>query len=208
MISKFITKTGLMSINKKYISLLFIIPLFFNITQAQPAKPSQDQVFEGTIEEQFDVLLKNSFPYENFKNVRDYLPRFKKNTLDSLNALQEQIEVQGKTIGNQDANIDSLKLELGNTKEIIAQRDSISFLGMSIEKGTYNIIVWSIIIVLAILLFFFIQRYKSNIQTAKESKDAADEIREEYEQHRKKAMEREQKLKRDLQDELNKSSKQ
>jgi peptidoglycan hydrolase CwlO-like protein len=195
-----------MSINKKYFSLLFIISLYFNITQAQPAAPSQNQVFDGTIEEQFDVLLKNSFPYENFKNVRDNLPRFKKNTLDSLNALHEQIDEQEKTITNQGANIDSLELALENTKEIIAQRNNISFLGISIEKGTYNLVVWSIIIVLAILLLFFIQRYKSNILTAKESKDAADEIREEFEQHRKKAMEREQKLKRDLQDELNKSS--
>jgi hypothetical protein len=76
---------------------------------------------------------------------------------------------------------------------------------MSLEKGTYNLIVWSIIVILIILLSFFIQRYKSNFRVAKESKDAADEIREEFEQHRKKAMEREQKLKRDLQDELNKS---
>jgi hypothetical protein len=190
---------------KKYIALLLLTLIYSISANAQTSAPAQNQVFSGTIEEQFDVLLKNSFPYENFKNVRDNLPRFKKNTLDSLKSLQEQIQDQKGTIENQKANIDSLKLALSNTKEIVSQRDSISFLGMPIEKGTYNITVWSIIIVLIILLFFFIQRYKSNIQTAKENKDAADEIREEFEQHRKKAMEREQKLKRDLQDELNRS---
>jgi hypothetical protein len=191
---------------KKYFALLLFTFICAITVNAQTAAPSQNQVFSGTIEEQFDVLLKNSFPYENFKNVRDNLPRFKKNTLDSLNVLQERIKEQESTLEGQAASIDSLRVTLANTKEIISQRDSISFLGMSIEKGTYNLIVWSIIIILTILLFFFIQRYKSNIQTAKESKNAADEIREEFEQHRKKAMEREQKLKRDLQDELNKSS--
>jgi hypothetical protein len=192
---------------KKYFAILLFTFFYTLSANAQAPAPAQNPTFSGTIEEQFDVLLKNSFPYENFKNVRDNLPRFKKNTLDSLKALQEIIQEQKSTVESQRANIDSLRLALANTKEIISQRDNIDFLGMSIEKGTYNLVIWSVIILLTILLLFFIQRYKSNIQTAKESKNAADEIREEFEQHRKKAMEREQKLKRDLQDELNKSSK-
>src|SRR5690554_3561550 len=191
---------------KKYTVLLFIIFLYVNQANAQASTAAQKPVFNGTIEEQFDVLIKNSFPYESFKNIRDNLPRFRKNTLDSLNALQNQIIEQETTTESQKATIDSLQISLSSMKETISQRDNISFLGMSIEKGTYNIIVWSIIIVLSLLLFFFIQRYKSNFQIAKESKNAADEIREEFDQHRKKAMEREQKLKRDLQDELNKPS--
>lgn len=191
---------------KKYFAFLLFMFIYSTSVHAQTPASTENQTFSGTIEEQFDVLLKNSFPYENFKNVRDYLPRFKKNTLDSLKALREKIQEQESAVESQKANIDSLTLALENTKEIISQRDSIHFLGMSIEKGTYNVIVWSIITLLTILLLFFIQRYKSNIQTAKESKNTADEIREEFEQHRKKAMEREQKLKRDLQDELNRSS--
>lgn len=191
---------------KKYTALLLLAFLYFSPANGQTTSSTQKPVFEGTIEEQFDVLIKNSFPYDNFKNVRDNLPRFRKNTLDSLNALQNQIIEQKTTTESQKVTIDSLQVSLASMKEIISQRDSISFLGMSIEKGTYNLMVWSIIVILAILLFVFIQRYKSNFQIAKESKNAADEIREEFEQHRKKAMEREQKLKRDLQDELNRGS--
>lgn len=191
---------------KKYTALLLITFLYFSQVKGQATSSAQNPAFNGTIEEQFDVLIKNSFPYENFKNIRDNLPRFRKNTLDSLHALQNQIAEQKTTTENQKATIDSLQVSLASIKETISQSDNISFLGMSIEKGTYNLIVWSIIVVLVILLSFFIQRYKSNFRIAKESKDAADEIREEFEQHRKKAMEREQKLKRDLQDELNKSA--
>lgn len=190
---------------KKYTALLLITFLYFSQAMGQATNTAQNPVFNGTIEEQFDVLIKNSFPYENFKNIRDNLPRFRKNTIDSLHALQNQIAEQKATTENQKITIDSLQESLSSMKEEISQRDNISFLGMSVEKGTYNLIVWSIIAILIILLSFFIQRYKSNFRIAKESKDAADEIREEFEQHRKKAMEREQKLKRDLQDELNKS---
>lgn len=190
---------------KKYTALLIITFLYFSPAMGQATGSAQKPVFNGTIEEQFDVLIKNSFPYENFKNIRDNLPRFRKNTLDSLHALQNQIAEQKTTTENQKTTIDSLQTSLSSMKETISQRDNISLLGVSLEKGTYNLIVWSIIVILIILLSFFIQRYKSNFRVAKESKDAADEIREEFEQHRKKAMEREQKLKRDLQDELNKS---
>src|SRR5690606_1961542 len=155
----FINKTGLMTLIKKYFALLFIIPLYFNAVQAQPTASPQSQIFNGTIEEQFDILLKNSFPYENFKGVRDYLPRFKKNTLDSLKAIQDQIEEQKVAVESQKTNIDSLKTALSRTKELVSQGNNISFLGVSMEKGTYNMMVWSIIIILAALLFFFIQRY-------------------------------------------------
>lgn len=198
-----------MFITRKSFAILLLSILTFSTAMAQSSQGSTQQavVFNGTIEEQFDLLLKNSYPYENFRNVRDNLPRFKKNTLDSLKSLREEIKIQNVTIETQKASVDSLKQALAETKELISQGDSINFLGMTIEKGTYHYIVWSIIIVLLVLLLFFIQRYKSNLQTAKDSRDAADEIREEFEQHRKKAMEREQKLKRDLQDELNRAGK-
>lgn len=193
---------------RKYIAILIISVLTLSTVKAQStdAQPAQQgKVFNGTIEDQFDVLLKNTYPYANFKEIRDNLPRFKKNTLDSLNLLREQIKTQYITIEKQENAVDSLTETLAESKKLISQANGINFLGMTIEKGTYHTIVWSIIIVLLVLLLFFIQRYKSNSQTAKDSRDAADEIREEFDQHRKKAMEREQKLKRDLQDELNRA---
>lgn len=194
-----------MSKFKKYLTLLSLALFVFSNVNAQPKEASQAPVFSGTIEEQFDILIKNSYPYENFKVVRDNLPRFKKNTIDSITRLQKQLTEQINQVDQQESVIDSLGVSLAQAKEAVAQKDNISFLGISLAKGIYNTIVWSLIIVLALLLLFFINRYKSNIRVAKESKDTADEIREEFEQHRKKSMEREQKLKRDLQDELNRS---
>ena len=194
---------------RKYIAILIVSILTSSTVKAQStvAEPAQQgKSFAGTIEDQFDVLLRNTYPYESFKGIRDNLPRFKKNTLDSLNLLREQIKTQYITIENQENSVDSLKQALTASNKLISEANGINFLGMTFDKGNYHTIVWSIIVVLLVLLLFFIQRYKSNSQTAKDSRDTADEIRDEFEQHRKKAMEREQKLKRDLQDELNRAA--
>ena len=194
---------------RKYIAILIVSILTSSTVKAQStvAEPAQQgKIFAGTIEDQFDVLLRNTYPYESFKGIRDNLPRFKKNTLDSLNLLREQIKTQYITIENQENSVDSLKQALTASNKLISEANGINFLGMTFDKGNYHTIVWSIIVVLLVLLLFFIQRYKSNSQTAKDSRDTADEIRDEFEQHRKKAMEREQKLKRDLQDELNRAA--
>ena len=194
---------------RKYIAILIVSILTSSTVKAQStvAEPAQQgKSFAGTIEDQFDVLLRNTYPYESFKGIRDNLPRFKKNTLDSLNLLREQIKTQYITIENQENSVDSLKQALTASNKLISEANGINFLGMTFDKGNYHTIVWSIIVVLLVLLLFFIQRYKSNSQTAKDSRDTADEIRDEFEQHRKKAMEREQKLKRDLQEELNRAA--
>lgn len=194
-----------MFINRKAIFIILFSFLFFFNSTAQTN--SQGKAFSGTIENQFDVLLNNAFPYDNFKVIRNDLPNFKKNTLDSLQKIQSKIQEQQKTINNQNESIDSLNNELNKANLQIEKGDSISFLGMPFEKGTYQTIVWSIILVLVLALLFFIQRFKSNSKTAKQSKLDVNLIQEEFDNHRKRAMEREQKLKRNLQDELNKSSK-
>lgn len=191
--------------NNRHATLIILLSFLFSFnSKAQTS--SEGKVFSGTIEKQFDVLLNNAFPYDNFKDIRNDLPNFKKNTLDSLQKLQNKIQEQQKTINNQNESIDSLKNDLKTAEVQISKGDNVSFLGIPFEKNTYQTIVWSIILILILALLFFIQRFKSNSQTAKQSKLDVALIQEEFDNHRKKAMEREQKLKRALQDELNKSN--
>ena len=150
---------------RKYIAILIVSILTLSTVKAQStvAEPAQQgKIFAGTIEDQFDVLLRNTYPYESFKGIRDNLPRFKKNTLDSLNLLREQIKTQYITIENQENSVDSLKQALTASNKLISEANGINFLGMTFDKGNYHTIVWSIIVVLLVLLLFFIQRYKSN----------------------------------------------
>ena len=64
--------------------------------------------------------------------------------------------------------------------------------------------MWGIVIALGALLALYIYKYTNgNVVTKKSINDLAD-LQEEYENYRKAAIEREQKVRRQLQDEINK----
>ena len=83
----------------------------------------------------------------------------------------------------------------------------MALFGMQMSKTSYNVLMWSIIGGLLALLIFFIYKFKnSNAITRKANHDLA-EIEEEFNEHRRTALEREQKVRRQLQDEINKQKK-
>ena len=94
-----------------------------------------------------------------------------------------------------------------NLAGVTEEKDSMSFLGILVSKGTYNTILWTVIAGLLGLLLFFIYKFRrSNILT-QDAKTALTEVEEEYEDHRRRALEREQRISRQLQDEINKYKK-
>ena len=87
----------------------------------------------------------------------------------------------------------------------IEKEDGIEILGMLTKKSTYNTIMWSIIaLLIAAFLFIFFKFNKSNAVT-KEANLKLAETEEEFDAHRQKTLEREQQLRRKLQDEINKN---
>jgi len=54
------------------------------------------------------------------------------------------------------------------------------------------------------LLLFFIYKFKGSNSSTRDAKHKLGEVESEYEEHRRNALEREQKVRRQLQDELNK----
>ena len=75
---------------------------------------------------------------------------------------------------------------------------------MLMSKTSYNILLWSIIGGLLAFLLFFIYKFKNSNAVTKQAKLSLAETEEEFEEHRKRALEREQKVMRRLQDEINK----
>jgi len=64
--------------------------------------------------------------------------------------------------------------------------------------------MWLIIIALLVLLILFIYKFKSSNSVTKIARNNLADIEEEFEEHRRNALEREQKVRRQLQDEINK----
>ena len=82
--------------------------------------------------------------------------------------------------------------------------DNISLFGLLLNKTTYNSILWGLIGVLLISLLFFIYKFKNSNVLTNEAKASLVDVEQEFEQFRKKTLEKEQKLRRQLQDEINK----
>lgn len=181
------------------------------------AQESTDQddklsLSEGTIDNQFEYVIRRSNSYQEFKVVKKtWLYELKAHTLDSLNAVQKELKDSQSTINNQSNEIDQLKTDLANTKSDLEntkkEKDSMALFGMQMSKGGYNALMWSIIAALLVLLILFIYKFKNSNSITKQAKKSLLETEEEYEEYRRNSLEREQKVRRQLQDEINKHKK-
>lgn len=163
----------------------------------------------NSIENQFEELYKKSSTYQIYKVIsKDKYQRLKLNILDSLKNLKETITHKESLLLKEKTNIEETKRLLAKAEidlnTALKKENSIDVLGVQLSKTAYNLLLWSIIVSLLLGLSYFIFKFfRSNILT-KEAQNNLLDIEEEFEQHRKKTLVREQKLRRKLQDEINK----
>ena len=189
---------------------LFVLAISF--AQETPTHKI-NSINEGSLEEQFDYISRISSNYNDkgkrYEVInRIYFESLKTNVVDSIKVLENQIIESNKTIEAQEKSNSTIQNELENTKAILektdSEKDKIALFGMQLSKSLYNVVLWSIIGVLLLLLFTFIYKFKSSNSITKAAKKSLEETEQEFEEHRRVALEREQKVRRQLQDEINK----
>lgn len=194
--------------NTRKLIVFFTLLLSVNlVVKAQDTKPAS--INSGSINEQFNFLMEDSNQYgANMVVKKYYLTTFRSHVIDSLNAVHEKLETTQQKVTDQQKEIASLQTNLSSTQEKLDQtnleKDSMAVFGILTSKGTYNSVIWSVIGILIVLLLFFIYKFKNSNIITKEAQKALAETEEEYENHRRTALEREQKVRRQLQDEINK----
>ncbi|ARV15149.1 hypothetical protein [Polaribacter sp. SA4-12] len=163
----------------------------------------------NTIENQFDKIYRTSTTYQVYKVIsKDGYQRLKLNVLDSLESSKKIISEKESLLLTERNSIKETKTLLAKTKlaldTALKKENSISLLGIQLSKTTYNLTLWGVIIALMLGLSYFIFKFfRSNVLT-KEAQNNLIDVEQEYEKHRKNTLEREQKLRRQLQDEINK----
>ncbi|MGQ1786828.1 tRNA (guanine-N1)-methyltransferase [Saccharicrinis sp. GN24d3] len=185
-------------------STLFVLLFFIGQPISLNAQESGNSGLEGgTIGSQFDYAIKKSNTFEAFKVVRtSWLYKLKGNAIDSVKALQKNIVSLENKVQDQQKEVNVLKSNLRETNEKLElatkEKDSFSFLGMLLTKGVYGTMVWTIIfsLIVALLIMIFLFN-RSNTITIK-TKETLGEKQEEFDAHRKWALEREQTLAREL----------
>ncbi|MBN2164820.1 MAG: tRNA (guanine-N1)-methyltransferase [Marinilabiliaceae bacterium] len=189
--------------------LLLIITLTLlnaNVSgQETPANPLET----GTVKDQFEYVINKSGKYEDYRVIKNgWVFKLRSNTLDSIKKLDNTIDNLDIKSKNQLSTIDSLQQVLNTTneklEEAITKKNALSFLGTNMEKSTYQNTTFTIIILLILVSIgvFFLYK-KSNIITL-ETKNALSDLQNEFEAHRKRALEREKTMARNHLNEINK----
>jgi len=200
------------------ILLLLAFLLATNLQFAQDAEEEEDKLSldEGPISNQFDYVAKRSGNYRadgiRYEVVKETnLFKIRKNVLDSIAAMNKKTGELKSTIAEHETTINSLNKKLEETttnlSSVTEEKDSMSFIGIPVSKGTYNFILWTIIGGLFLMLGLFIYRFRNSNILTQEAKQNLSELEVEYEDHRRRALEREQKISRQLQDEINRQKK-
>lgn len=186
----------------KIVFILFFINSFSSF--------SQDAIVEDfSIKGQFDKIYRISTTYQIYKVIdKDKYQKLKSNVLDSLKNSKKLISEKENLLKSERKNIQKINESLDKTKAELAvtlqKENSISLFGVPLNKVTYNIIIWFIIVALAFCLSFFVFKFsKSNVLT-KQAQENLTDVEQEFDNHKKKSIEREQKLRRQLLDEINK----
>jgi preprotein translocase subunit SecF len=200
----------------KHLTVVLTLALLTSLSaifaQEDDSSPEENNTLIGQFEElerKSGNYRANGIRYEVIKLSDLY--EVKNNIFDSINTASKTIKDLSATITGNEAQIEDLNSKLQDTTNklntVTEEKDSISFFGALISKGTYNFILWSIIFALLLFLLFFIYRFRNSNFLTHQAKSALADLEKEYEEHRRRALEREQKISRQLQDELNKQKK-
>jgi hypothetical protein len=182
---------------------------FFLIVSGFSITAQQTVTEENTLENQFDRIYRISTSYQTYKVIsKEGYQKLKNNVLDSLNQIENTLSEKVSLLKTKESDIQRLNEKINNTQinldASIKKENSISLFGLALNKTTYNSILWFLIIVLLMGMLFFMYKFSNSNLLTKEAKHNLAEVEQELSQFRKKTLEKEQKLRRQLQDEINK----
>ena len=179
--------------------------LFISISFAQKTKDTEEISIRG----EFDRLYRVSTNYKGYKVInKEKFLDLKQQVLDSSKASQnlliEKINLLKASELDNKKNLDVLTRTELTLETALQKENSISLFGIQLSKFIYNLLLWTLVSLLLILVLYLSFKFQKNNFITKRAAQNLKDVEHEYEQHRKKALEREQKLRRTLQDEINK----
>lgn len=186
---------------------IFLFIVFLAICINDPIL-AQDDASSQTLKAQFDEMLESSETYTEYKVIkRSKLSEYSRAVQDSLSksrseiiGLKSEVTELKSQVRQLTTRITDLEAQLDESESL---RDSLSFLGLNMNKATYHSVVWIIIAALMVFgVFAYTSFMRSNKVTSKTKKEMA-ALEVEYDEHKKKSHEKQIKMGRELQTERN-----
>ena len=178
---------------------LILIVVVITVMKVKGQATMPDVLIKNSLREQLNYIEEHTRIYEDYRAIReDMFQKIKGNVSDTLSAVNRKIALLNKTKSALNLTIDSLMTNLESTKtrleEITRTKNSISVIGLEINKLTYNKIMWTILagLVAALLLGFLV--LKRNLSVMFNTKKEFQELKVEFESYRKTSREAREKL--------------
>lgn len=190
-------------------SIIILVMLMMAALKGNCQTTMPDVLNKNTLKEQMNYIEKSTRIYENYRAIReDIFQKMKVNVSDSLSEAFNKIAGLNNMTSTLNHTIDSLNSSLETTKirleEITRTKNSISILGLDVNKITYNTIMWIIIAGLAGLLVMGFLAFKRNHIVTINTRKELSEMKNEFEAYRKASREAREKMSMDHFNEIKK----
>lgn len=189
--------------------VLFIAGIFCCLHVSAQRSAEALQKDSTTLQERFYIMKDKSETFQDYKVIKGYvLDGVWKITTDSINAqkaaireanasikkLQDQVATVQATIDQKDATISDLEYD----------GTHIKVLGIDMLKSAFISTVGIVILALLVLVGIMLARMRWIQRAMKEKADIANGLSNEFEEYKRKALDKQMKLSRELQDQRNK----
>jgi hypothetical protein len=186
---------------------LSLLVIFFLITINTYSQKTKKETL--TISEQFDEVFRISTNYKENKVIRKTIfQNLRNNALDSIERIHKELQLKNQRNNFLKDSLQTIKKELGNLnsdlKLIINEKDTIYLFGIKLSKFIYKIIIWITVLLLIFMLSYSLYEYKNSFLVTSQAKKNLIDAENELSDLRKNSLKKEQKLRRLLQDEINK----
>ncbi len=181
-------------------SILLLAGLFISMIQTVNAQSGASAVLDSALlEAQLDYIHENTRVYNDFRAIRaDIFLKMKRNIIDTLNASKLEVEQLNSRLTERNFQIETLNTDLARTKnekdEAIKNQNSLSFLGIQMNKTLYNSIVWFIILGLVALAVMLVMLHRRSHLVTKQVKEELQTTQGEFDHYRKSSREKYEKL--------------
>lgn len=161
-----------------------------------------------TLNQKWDKMLNKAETFQLYKVIKiSEMNDVWKAVKDTVTGLKSELVQERELIAQQRKQIGELQLQVGDVNGSLArvksERDNMSFIGMEVNKYSYNTALWVLILIVAsgTAILFFLYR-NSNKVTVQKIKDYED-LSTRFEEYKQSKIEMERKLKRELQTHMN-----
>ena len=179
---------------------ILFIGVFISLFQMADAQSNAIAVLDSaTLESQMEYIHQNTRVYNNFRAVReDIFLKMKGNVIDTLNEEKLQVAQLNSRLSERNFLIETLNTDLSRIQnerdEAIRNKNSLTILGISMNKAVYNSVMWFIILGLAALTIIMLVLFRRSFTITSQTKNELNTALEEFDQYRKNSREKYEKL--------------